>query len=177
LRWAFSVSPPSPSKRLPSASGRFISWLEIKNSASQRGAYAWWVSGENQKARLPVPYEPAVTDVRYEFYHPERKEWKLLTASTIVLVPTRREITVFNNGTRIGNIKKHKIFSPFPWPYGDAFPPGRDLFLWAGTFFRKVLRMIRECPSRSGTSFSSHSPDRPRIIHSRSVPMFSIYGG
>ncbi len=23
-----------------------------------RGAYAWWVSGENQKARLPKPYEP-----------------------------------------------------------------------------------------------------------------------
>ena len=27
--------------------------------ASQRGAFAWWVSGENQKARLPKPYEPS----------------------------------------------------------------------------------------------------------------------
>lgn len=50
--------------------------------------------------------------IMYEFYHPERKEWKLLTASTVVLIPTRREITVFNDGTRIGNIKKHKILFP-----------------------------------------------------------------
>lgn len=28
------------------------------SSANQQGSYAWWVSGENQKARLPKPYEP-----------------------------------------------------------------------------------------------------------------------
>ncbi len=28
----------------------------------QRGGYAWWVSGENQKARIPRPYEPATSD-------------------------------------------------------------------------------------------------------------------
>ncbi len=27
-------------------------------SANQNGSFAWWVSGENQKARLPKPYEP-----------------------------------------------------------------------------------------------------------------------
>lgn len=27
-------------------------------SANQQGSFAWWVSGENQKARLPKPYEP-----------------------------------------------------------------------------------------------------------------------
>lgn len=26
---------------------------------TQRGGFAWWVSGENQKARLPKPYEPS----------------------------------------------------------------------------------------------------------------------
>jgi hypothetical protein len=50
--------------------------------------------------------------IMYKFYHPERKEWKMLTASTVVLRPTRREICIFNNGTRIGNIKKHKILFP-----------------------------------------------------------------
>ena len=48
----------------------------------------------------------------YRFYHPVRQEWLLLTASTAVLRPTRREISIFNNGTRIGNIKKHKILFP-----------------------------------------------------------------
>ena len=50
--------------------------------------------------------------VMYEFYHPERKEWKMLTASTVVLRPTRREICVFNTGTRPGNIRNHKILFP-----------------------------------------------------------------
>lgn len=33
---------------------------------SQQGSFAWWVSGENQKARLPKPYEPtADTSARW----------------------------------------------------------------------------------------------------------------
>ena len=52
--------------------------------------------------------------VMYEFYHPEQKKWRMLTASTIVVRPTRREINVFNDGSRIGNIKKHKILFPVP---------------------------------------------------------------
>ena len=28
----------------------------------QRGSYAWWISGENQKARIPRPYEPATSN-------------------------------------------------------------------------------------------------------------------
>ena len=69
-------------------------------------------AGQANIFECPKLEEPTNTPIRYEFYHPARKEWKLLTASTIVLVPTRREITVFNNGTRLGNIKKHKILFP-----------------------------------------------------------------
>ncbi len=29
------------------------------NASDRKGAFAWWVSGENQKARLPRPYEPS----------------------------------------------------------------------------------------------------------------------
>ena len=52
--------------------------------------------------------------IMYSFYHPERKEWKILSASTVVLRPTRREINVFNEGSRLGKIKKHKILFPLP---------------------------------------------------------------
>jgi hypothetical protein len=31
-----------------------------------------------------------------------------------VLRPTRREINIFNDGTRIGNIRKHKVLFPLP---------------------------------------------------------------
>ena len=56
--------------------------------------------------------EPTNMPVIYRFYHPEENKWKMLTASTVVLRPTRREICVFNNGTRVGNIKNHKILFP-----------------------------------------------------------------
>jgi hypothetical protein len=64
----------------------------------------------------PKLAEPLNVPIMYEFYHPERKQWKILTASTIVLRPTRREIFVFKNGTRLGNIKKHGILFPVPQP-------------------------------------------------------------
>ena len=56
--------------------------------------------------------EPANMPIMYSYYHPEQKKWKLLTASTVVIMPTRREICVFNNGSRIGKIKKHGILFP-----------------------------------------------------------------
>ncbi len=59
---------------------------------------------------------PANMPIIYRFYHPEQKKWKLLTATTVVITPTRREICVFNNGSRIGKIKKHGILFPVPQP-------------------------------------------------------------
>ena len=56
--------------------------------------------------------KPTNMPISYRFYHPEEKKWKLLSASTVVLRPTRREICIFNNGSRLGNIEKHNI--PFP---------------------------------------------------------------
>ncbi len=48
----------------------------------------------------------------YQFYHPVQKKWKLLSASTVVIVPTRRKICIFNNGSRVGHIKRHDIIFP-----------------------------------------------------------------
>ncbi|HCL96834.1 MAG TPA: hypothetical protein DHW77_03640 [Verrucomicrobiales bacterium] len=58
--------------------------------------------------------KPTNVPIMYEFYHPDHKKWRLLTASTVVLRPTRREINIFNEGTRIGNIRKHKVLFPLP---------------------------------------------------------------
>ena len=38
----------------------------------------------------------------------------MFSASTIVIRPTRRQIDVFNEGSRIGTIKKHGILFPLP---------------------------------------------------------------
>lgn len=72
-----------------------------------------------QKADIyqsPALAKPVNMPIIYSFYHRERKEWKLLSASTVVLRPTRRELFVFNEGSRIGNIKKHKILFPVAAP-------------------------------------------------------------
>ena len=44
-----------------------------------RGAYAWWVSGENQKARLPEPYKPENDDAA---------GWSVLAKSHAVADPS-----------------------------------------------------------------------------------------
>ena len=68
--------------------------------------------GQSNIYESPKLAAPVNMPIMYEFYHPERKEWKILSASTVVIRPTRREISVFNNGTRIGNIKWHGILFP-----------------------------------------------------------------
>ena len=62
----------------------------------------------------PALAKPTNISIMYEFYHPEHKKWRMLSASTVVLRPTRRKICIFNNGTRLGNIKKHAILFPVP---------------------------------------------------------------
>ena len=62
--------------------------------------------------KAPAMDDTTAAPIMYEFYHPKRKEWMILSASTVALVPTRREICVFNNGSRIGNIKIHGILFP-----------------------------------------------------------------
>lgn len=62
--------------------------------------------------KAPAMTQSANMPIMYEFYHPDRKQWMILSASTVVVRPTRREICVFNNGSRPGNIEKHKIIFP-----------------------------------------------------------------
>jgi predicted component of type VI protein secretion system len=60
----------------------------------------------------PVLNKPTNVSIMYQFYHPEHEKWRMISASTVVIRPTRRKICVFNEGTRIGNIKKHNILFP-----------------------------------------------------------------
>jgi hypothetical protein len=60
----------------------------------------------------PVLAKPTNIPIMYDFYHPEKKEWRMFNASTVVLRPTRRKICIFNSGTRLGNIKKHAVLFP-----------------------------------------------------------------
>jgi hypothetical protein len=71
----------------------------------------------------PKLAEPANMPIMYKFYHPEQKKWKLLSASTVVVRPTRREICIFNSGTRLGNIKNHKILFPVQMAEPREEPP------------------------------------------------------
>ncbi|MCH7225069.1 hypothetical protein [Haloferula sp. A504] len=64
--------------------------------------------------KAPALTKPTNIAVLYEFYHAARKEWKIISGSTVVLRPTRRNIFVFNGGSRPGQIKKHKILFPLP---------------------------------------------------------------
>ena len=116
---------------LPKPEGDLLFRAKVQDLAKFKGGDRLYInlSDSNIRVRLgktTVPVAPGQANIyecpklaapqnmpiMYEFYHPERKEWKMLTASTVVLRPTRREICVFNTGTRPGNIRNHKILFP-----------------------------------------------------------------
>ncbi|BDS06609.1 hypothetical protein NT6N_16490 [Oceaniferula spumae] len=47
--------------------------------------------------------------VSYAYYHPEMKKWKLLSSSTCVIRPTRREICVFSWNPKTNRMDYHGI--------------------------------------------------------------------
>jgi len=47
--------------------------------------------------------------VAYAYYHPEKRKWKLLSASTCVIRPTRREICIFSWKPRSSKVDYHGI--------------------------------------------------------------------
>lgn len=48
--------------------------------------------------------KPTNVAVSYHFLHPTRKEWQLLSASTLVMHPTRREICIFSWDPRFSRV-------------------------------------------------------------------------
>jgi hypothetical protein len=116
---------------LPKPEGDLIFAAKIQDLASFKGGDRLYInlSAEQIRVRLgtdtvtvapgqsdiyesPAIAKPTNVPIMYEFYAPKDKKWKMISASTIVLRPTRREIFVFNSGTRPGNVKKHGILFP-----------------------------------------------------------------
>lgn len=60
----------------------------------------------------PILAKPTSVPIKFGFYYREQKKWKMFSASTVAQHSTRREICIFNNGSRPGNIKKHGILFP-----------------------------------------------------------------
>ena len=52
--------------------------------------------------------------VKYVYYNSAKNQWKLLSASTIVLRPTRREICIFNWDAKHQRVNYHGLTFPVP---------------------------------------------------------------
>jgi hypothetical protein len=50
--------------------------------------------------------------IRYRYFHPVENEWKMLSASTVGIMPTRREICIFSYDERFKRIDYHGITFP-----------------------------------------------------------------
>jgi hypothetical protein len=68
--------------------------------------------GETSISKAPLIKEPLNTEVSYHFFHPSREKWLLLSASTVVRLPSRREICVFSWDTRYERLNYHGITFP-----------------------------------------------------------------
>lgn len=68
--------------------------------------------GQDKIHSDPNLSEPTNLVVRYSYYHTEKMEWKILSASTIVLYPTRREICIFSWDERFKRIDYHGMTLP-----------------------------------------------------------------
>lgn len=52
------------------------------------------------------------TPISYHFFHPEKEQWKMVSASTVVLRPTRREICIFSWDEKFQRLDYHGITFP-----------------------------------------------------------------
>lgn len=50
--------------------------------------------------------------ISYNYRAPGDDEWKLITSSTVVVMPTRREICVFSADPKFGRISYHGVTFP-----------------------------------------------------------------
>ncbi|MGE9270427.1 MAG: hypothetical protein ACQKBU_06450, partial [Verrucomicrobiales bacterium] len=68
--------------------------------------------GKSRVAKAGALREPTSMPMSYHFYEPTQKEWKLISASTVVVRPTRREICIFSWDECRKRIKYHGVTFP-----------------------------------------------------------------
>jgi hypothetical protein len=56
--------------------------------------------------------EPTNLPIRYSFFRKEDQQWQMLSASTVVIYPTRREMCIFSWDERFNRINYHGITLP-----------------------------------------------------------------
>lgn len=56
--------------------------------------------------------KPTNMPISYHYMHPVKKEWKLISSSTVVMRPTRREICIFSWDTRFKRLNYHGVTFP-----------------------------------------------------------------
>lgn len=65
------------------------------------------------KVHNPLGSAPTVSvPIRFSFFHPEKKEWAMITASTVALYSTRRELCIFNWDPRFNRVDYESITFP-----------------------------------------------------------------
>jgi hypothetical protein len=101
----------------------------IDRGESQRGAYAWWVSGENQKARLPVPHKP--TDDN------DVAGWSVLAKSHSVADPSALDLDVLlaadgsNKAAKIISLNTSSLLVPRDANTPDPAKQFHDMSVWS----------------------------------------------
>ncbi len=68
--------------------------------------------GQDQIYDAPVLSKSTNVPVRYSYYHPTQKIWKMISASTVVLRATRREICIFSWDPRYKRIDYRGVTFP-----------------------------------------------------------------
>ncbi|MFN4873863.1 MAG: hypothetical protein ACK40T_09990 [Akkermansiaceae bacterium] len=101
----------------------------IDRGESQRGAYAWWVSGENQKARLPLPHKP--TD------DSDAAGWSMLAKSHSVADPSALDLDVLlaadgsNKAAKIISLNTSSLLVPRDPNTPDPAEQFHDMSVWS----------------------------------------------
>lgn len=90
----------------------FLNLTNLKVGVEMGAAKLALGAGETKIYNAPKAAESTNVPVRYSFYHPKDQQWKMLSASTVVLHATRREICIFSWDPRFGRIDYHGITFP-----------------------------------------------------------------
>ena len=65
------------------------------------------------KAHNPLGSSNSVSiPIRLSYFHPERNEWAMITASTVALYSTRRELCIFNWDKQFNRVDFESITLP-----------------------------------------------------------------
>lgn len=90
----------------------YINMTNLKVGVDMGKAKAEIKPGEVRIMEAPALSEPVNTPIRYSYHHPEKEKWQTISASTVVLYPTRREICIFSWDPRFNRIDYHGITFP-----------------------------------------------------------------